>query len=244
MIYPVIDFFDLSFIESGFYKLTGDKTIGPDGLSGEFLYRLKSVLSFPLSLLFRKSLDEVIYPDILKLSTVKPIYKSGDKSNVANYRPISLLGHIAKLFDSLVLKSIGPAVSSILVYEQHDFHPGRSTNSCNIVFSSYVFDAFNNRSQVDVIYMDFSKSFDRVDHTLPIEILLNSWFGEPLLSWFQSYLRDRKQLVDVYGSKSVILMQLLLFLNEVISLLYFLQYLLTILKKLLVTVIFFYLRMF
>ncbi|XP_025407654.1 uncharacterized protein LOC112681623 [Sipha flava] len=127
-------FFDLSFIESGLSKLSGDKTIGPDGLSGEFLYMLKSVLSYPLSLLFRKSLDEGIYPDILKLSTVKPIYKSGDKSNVANYRPISLLGHIAKLFDSLVLKSIGPAVSSILIDEQHGFRSGRSTNTCNIVF--------------------------------------------------------------------------------------------------------------
>jgi len=171
--------------------LSGDKSIGPDGLSGEFLYMLKSVLSYPLSFLFRKSLDEGIYPDILKLSTVKPIFKSGDKSNVANYRPISLLGHIAKLFDSLVLKSIGPAVSSILIDEQHGFRPGRSTNTCNIVFSSYVSDAFNNRSQVDVIYMDFSKAFDRVDHTLLIDVLLNSGFGEPLLSWFQSYLRDR-----------------------------------------------------
>jgi len=53
--------------------------------------------------------------------------------------------------------------------------------------------------------MDFSKAFDRVDHTLLIDVLLNSGFGEPLLSWFQSYLRDRKQIVDVHGSKSVII---------------------------------------
>lgn len=70
-------FFDLSFIESDLSKLNGDKSIGHDGFSGEFLYMLKSVLSYPLSLLFRKSLDEGLYPDILKLSTVKPIYKSG-----------------------------------------------------------------------------------------------------------------------------------------------------------------------
>jgi len=53
--------------------------------------------------------------------------------------------------------------------------------------------------------MDFSKALDRVDHTLLIEVLLKSGFGEPLLSWFQSYLRDRKQIVDVHGSKSVII---------------------------------------
>ncbi|KAL4090397.1 hypothetical protein QTP88_025246 [Uroleucon formosanum] len=49
------------------------------------------------------------------------------------------------------------------------------------------------------IYMDFSKAFDRVDHILLIEVLLNSGFGEPLLSWFQSYLRDCKQIIDVHG---------------------------------------------
>jgi len=200
--------------------------------------------------LFRKSLYEGIYPDILELSitflTVKPIYKSVDKSNVANYRPISLLGHIGKLFDSLVLKSIGPAVSSILIDEQHGFRPGRSTNTCNIVFSGYVFDAFNNRSQVyviHVIYTDFSKAFDRVDHTLLMEVLLNSGFGEPLLSWFQSYLRDRKQIVDVHGSKSVVIDATSGVPQGGHLLLYFLQYLLTILKKLLVAVIFFYLQM-
>jgi len=52
--------------------------------------------------------------------------------------------------------------------------------------------------------MDFSKAFDRNDRTLQIEVLLNSGFGEPLLSWFEYYLRDRKQIVDVHGSKSVI----------------------------------------
>ncbi|KAF0748809.1 Uncharacterized protein FWK35_00017449 [Aphis craccivora] len=132
---------------------------------------LKSVLSYPSYLLFRKSLDEGIYPDILKLSTVKPIYKLGDKSNFANYRPISLLGHIAKLFDSLVLKSIGHAV--------------------------------------DVIYMDSSKAFDRVDHTLLIEVLLNSGFGEP----FKSVIIDTTSDVPQGGHLSSLLFAL--FINNI-----------------------------
>jgi len=127
-------FFHISHIESGLSKLSGDKSIGPDGLSGEFSYMLRSALSYPLLLLFRKSLDEGIYSEILKLSTVKPIFKSGDNSNVANYRLISLLCHTAKLFESLVLNSIRPSVNSIQIDEQHDFRPGRSTNTCNLVF--------------------------------------------------------------------------------------------------------------
>ncbi|KAL4148808.1 hypothetical protein QTP88_002960 [Uroleucon formosanum] len=142
-------FFDVYHIESGLSKLCSDKSIGPDGLSGEFLYTLRSVLSYPLWLLFHKSLDEGIYPEILKLSTVIPIFKSGDPTDVVNYRPISILSHIAKLFNSLVLHSIKPSVNSMLIEEQHGFRTGRSTNTCNVVFSNYVFDAFKNSHQVD-----------------------------------------------------------------------------------------------
>lgn len=73
--------------------------------------------------------------------------------------------------------------------------------------------------------MDFSKAFDRVDHTLLIEVLLNSGFGEQLLSWFQSYHQYRKEIVDVHGIKSIIIDEILVFLKKVISLFYFLHYL-------------------
>ncbi|KAL4153538.1 hypothetical protein QTP88_001371 [Uroleucon formosanum] len=192
-------FFDVYHIESGLSKLCSDKSIGPDGLSGEFLYALRSVLSYPLWLLFHKSLDEGIYPEILKLSTVILIFKSEDPTDVANYRPISILSHIAKPFGSLVLHSVKPSVNSMLIEEQHGFRTGRSTNTCNLVFSNYVFDAFKNSHQVDVIYTDFTKAFDRVDHTILMEVLFKLGFGEPLLSWFRSYLKDRKQIVDIHG---------------------------------------------
>jgi len=159
-------FFDVSDVELGLSKLRGNKSVGPDGFSGEFLYMLRSSLSYPLWLIFRKSLDEGIYPDLFKLSAVTPVLKSGDSSNVTNYRPISLSSHIVKLFDSLVLRSIKPVINSILIDEQHGFRSGRSTTTNSLVFSNYIFDAFINRTQVDVIYTDFTKAFDRVDHKL------------------------------------------------------------------------------
>lgn len=117
----------------------------------------------------------------------------GDKSDVKNYRPISILSHIAKLFDSLVLQSIQPSVNSVLIDEQHGFRPGRSSITNSMIFNKYIFEAFENNLQVDKIYTDLSKAFDRVDHSALVQVLYKSGFGDPLLSWFRSYLSDRLQ---------------------------------------------------
>jgi hypothetical protein len=96
-------FFDKTQVENGLSKLKNNKFVGPDGLSGEFLYAIRSSFCFPLCLLFRKSLDSGVCPEIFKLSSITLILKSGDTSDIGNYRPISILGYIPKLFESLVL---------------------------------------------------------------------------------------------------------------------------------------------
>lgn len=182
--------------------LKGEWSIGPDGLSGHFLYELRAVLALPLWTLFRRSLDEGSFPSMLKFSSITPIFKSGNRNIVSNYRPIAIQSHISKIFDSLVLSSIQPSINSILMEEQHGFRPGRSTTTCNLVFSNYVYNSFQNRSQVDVIYTDFKKAFDSVNHNALIMVLKESGIGEPLLSWFRSYLSDRYHWVKVFGIKS------------------------------------------
>ncbi|KAL4082753.1 hypothetical protein QTP88_029626 [Uroleucon formosanum] len=182
--------------------LSGAKNVGPDGLPGVFLFQLRSIIAYPLFLLFRRSLDEGIFPTILKFSSVMPVHKSGVKSDISNYRPISIQSHLSKLFESLVLNSIKPSVNNILIEEQHGFRPGRSTTTCNLVFSNFVFDSFKKRSQVDVVYTDLAKAFDTVNHSVLLRVLETSGFGEPVLSWFGSFLVNRLQWVKLFGIKS------------------------------------------
>jgi hypothetical protein len=68
--------------------------------------------------------------------------------------------------------------------KQHGFRPGRFPLTCNFVFTSFVYDAFKNHSKVDVIYIDFKKAFDSVNHKLLICVLRALGFGEPFISWF------------------------------------------------------------
>jgi len=136
---------------------------------------------------------------MLKSSSITPFHKSGCVSDVSNYRPISILSHFTKLFEAIVLRSIQPSVNSVLCDEQYGFRPGRSTVTCSLVFTKYVMDAFTGHAQVDALYLDFSKAFDMVNHKILLGVLNKSGFGEPLLSWFGSYLSNRKQFVKAHG---------------------------------------------
>ncbi|XP_008190178.1 uncharacterized protein LOC103312002 [Acyrthosiphon pisum] len=196
--------FDIDDVDAGLDTLKNVKSVGPDGLSGIFLYNVKSSLCFPLWLLFKRSIDSGVFPSSFKISSVTPIFKSGDKADVKNYRPVSVLSHISKLFKLLVLRSIQSPINSILIDKQHGFRPGRSTTTNLLVFNNFVIKAVEKHIQVDVIFTDFTKAFDRVDHGRLIETLYKTGFGEPLLSWFKSYLSDRVQWVKVFGCKSSI----------------------------------------
>jgi retron-type reverse transcriptase len=118
-----------------------------------------------------------------KIGSITPILKSGCRSLVTNYRPISVLGHISKFFESLVLDTIQPSVNLILANEQHGFRPGRLAVTCKLVFCNYIFGSFKDGTQVYVIYTDFAKSFDSVNHDVLISVLRATGFGDPILSW-------------------------------------------------------------
>lgn len=93
---------------------------------------------------FWRSMDPAVFPSMFKISFVTPIFKSGDKSNIKNYRPISILNHIAKLFELLILRYIQPSVNSTVIDEQYGSKPGRCATMNLIVFKNFILDAFEN----------------------------------------------------------------------------------------------------
>jgi len=185
------------------------KSLGSDRLPGTFLFNLKSFLSVPLWLIFRRSLDEGVFPSIWKLSSVTPIFKSGDKSWL-----ISILSHIAKLFKKLVINNILPSVNSVLIDEQYGFRPGRSAVMNLLVLNNYILEAFENKCQVDVIFMNFAKAFDRVNHNILLWVLSKSGFGDALLYCLGSNLTCP---VDINGLKLMVVNRTFLLSLQVFS---------------------------
>ncbi|XP_055591157.1 uncharacterized protein LOC129743206 [Uranotaenia lowii] len=117
-----------------------------------------------------------------------PVYKKGDRRNVNNYRGISALCAIAKLFELVVLDPIFSYCKPYFSYDQHGFMPKRSTTTNLLAFTSKVQDSFASGFQTDAIYTDLSAAFDKVNHEIAIAKLDRIGFCGSLLEWFRSYL--------------------------------------------------------
>lgn len=189
-------------VHTALESLQSTRGSGPDGIAASFLYHCKDILALPICLIFNKSLIEGSFPSIWKISRVTPILKSGNPADVQNYRPISGLPFLGKLFESIVLKRIDKQFNSIISVDQHGFFPGRSTITSAVDFTSYVYESFERKQQIDVIYTDFSKAFDSIDHGTLIYTLDRLGVGEPFLSWLTSYLHDRYQFIHLFNTSS------------------------------------------
>ncbi|VVC45475.1 Reverse transcriptase domain, partial [Cinara cedri] len=168
---------------------------GPDGISARFLKECSFILSPIITFLFNKSLKTDIFPNIWKFSFVSPIYKKGNKLLVTNYRPIFKISILPKIFSKLVNKQLFPLCERLFSNEQHGFRPGRSSLTNLGIIKQFILESINIQAQVDVIYTEFEKAFDRVSHSLLLIKLKKFGFDNPLLSWFESILTNRVQAV-------------------------------------------------
>lgn len=168
---------------------------GPDGVPACILRKCAVVLSGPLTFIFNGLLRAGHFPSIWKSSFIIPLHKSGNKSNISNYRGIAKLSAIPKLMEKLVTDYLFFNTRSLISPFQHGFLKGRSTVTNLLEFTTHVFRGFLARARTDVIYTDFSKAFDRVDHR--ILLLKLSLIGIPdiIHRWLDSYLSLRTQRV-------------------------------------------------
>ena len=104
-------------------------------------------------------------PQEWKTQIIIPIYKSNDRSLVNNYRPVSLLSNISKVFERLIYNNVSEHVLRTISSVQFGFIQGRSTTQHLLLFLNYIYEAISHGHQVDVIYLDFRKAFDMVQHS-------------------------------------------------------------------------------
>jgi hypothetical protein len=124
--------------------------------------------ALPFCLLFNRSLASCVFSDRWKLSFVTPIFKSGKRNDVSNYRGIAILSTVGKLFELLVYRYMFEDLKGQLVDCKHGFVKGRSTVS-NLLEYSFVLKSIEDGCQVDSIHTDFSKTFDKVRHRLLLD---------------------------------------------------------------------------
>lgn len=175
---------------------------GSDGIPSIILKKCAEVLAEPLTYLFNISLKFGIFPICWKESFIIPLYKSGSRSNATNYRAIAKLNAIPKLFEKIITDILKHEISAVISPKQHGFCRGRSTTTNLMELTSYINSSFYNSQQTDVIYTDFSKAFDKVNHELLFVKLSAIGFTDNFLKWIKSYIMNRRQRVIFNNSKS------------------------------------------
>lgn len=138
----------------------------PAGIPPLFLKMCRYIIAKPLYYLFNLSLSEGLFPEYWKKSFISPILKSGNKNNVRNYRPISRLSIIPKVFEAIISKKISNLLSNSISLSQHGFLPKHSINTNLLVYQNFFINSLDQGYQVDLIYTDFEKAFDKVNHSL------------------------------------------------------------------------------
>lgn len=175
---------------------------GADGIPGFFVKDCSNCLAQPLVLLFNLAIKTNKFPDMWKTGKVCPIFKNGSRTRITNYRPITIPSSFSKVFEIVIHTQIYASVQRVICEEQHGFVKNRSTTTNLVCLTQYLCEAIDANEQVDVIYTDFSKAFDKIDHSVTLHKLKQIGFSNNLLAFFKSYLTNRFQYVEYMGYQS------------------------------------------
>jgi len=185
-------------------RLKTDKSPGPDNIHPRVLKELHDLLAEPIAKLYNLSLKSGKLPEDWRQSTITAIHKKGSKSSVTNYRPIALTSIICKSLESIIRDHIMDYFNKNKLFsnKQFGFINGRST----VLQLLNVLDAWTasleSGGNIDAIYTDFEKAFDKVPHKRLLSKLQAYGISDEIVSWIKDFLCNRNQRVRINGKFS------------------------------------------
>lgn len=180
------------------------KSQGPDMIHPKIIREAQLSLTKPLTIIFKKSLEESKIPEIWKCANVSAIFKSGDRTKPCNYRPISLTSVPGKVMERIIRDALVShmTVNNLFCTEQHGFIKGKSCATQLLEFLEDITEAIDQGDVVDVIYLDFCKAFDKVPHKRLLSKISGYGIKGKIFKWIKDFLEQRKQRVVVNGTCS------------------------------------------
>ena len=157
-----------------------------------------------ITFIYNLSISNGIYPDLLKISRTIPAFKSGDPENVSNYRPISNLSTINKVFELLTYNRMNDFIekNKLLSDLQYGFRKGKSTNLAIFHLVSDFLFCFHQKTYTIALFLDLRKAFDTINKDILIHKLKLMGFRGITNDFINSYMTNRKQYVNVHNCKS------------------------------------------
>ena len=187
--------------------LKAKTSCGIDGISVKFLKFLSPALTKPLVIIINQSLVTGIFPTKLKIAKVLPLYKKEDPTLRDNYRPVSLLPSISKVFEKIDFNQLYEHFqeNELFYPSQYGFREGHSAEMAALELINRILQDIDTKHISLAIFMDLSKAIDTFDHTILLNKLSYYGIGGNELNWFSSYLSDCQQYVEINGVSSTLL---------------------------------------
>ena len=183
-----------------------NKATGLEGLSARLLKLATPVICTPITHLFNLSLQTSQIPADWKQARVTQIHKGGDRDDVSNYRPISVIPSIMKILEKAVNMQLRDlSDNNLLTPHQSGFRKGYSTNTVLVFLSNYLLTNMDKGRLTGIVCLDIRKALDSVNHRLLLDKLKLYGITGQALSWFESYLVHRAQCTSLLGKKSDVL---------------------------------------
>ena len=193
-------------IRDAFATVKTAKSFGTDNISSYFLKLALPFIGNSLAVLFNTSIETGQFPNTWKVARVTPIFKDGEKTNKSNYRPISVLPVISRLFEKLVTDQLYKHMNENGQFsnDQSGFLRLRSTVTCLLKNTEDWYNGLDLGELVGLVFIDLKKAFDTVDHKILCKKRELYGVQNCELSLFESYLTNRKQFCRVNGADSEI----------------------------------------
>ena len=185
-------------------RLKPSKSQGPDDIHPKLIKECKTSIVTPLTIIFKKSLQESVLPDIWKEANVTSIYEKGDRTKPENYRPISLTSMPCKLMERIIRDQIVEHMSRNDLFSpfQYGFVSGKSCVTHLLEFLDDITGSLDQGDDIDIIYLDFSKAFDKIPHKKLMKKLWGYGIRGKIYKWVKEVLTNRSQKVVVDGQSS------------------------------------------
>ena len=185
-------------------KLSTSKSCGPNSIPTHILKNNLELLIPPLKYLINLSFTEGCFPQLLKLAEVCPIFKKKDKNKCENYRPISLLSNLSKIFEQAMHTRIYEFLESHSIFSnlQFGFRKKYSTNHALLNIVEKIKEKLDNKTFSCGVFIDLEKAFDTVNHKILAGKLEFYGIRGVTNNWFVSYLSNRQQRVKLDSKKS------------------------------------------
>ena len=180
-------------------KLPDKASYGHDDVSNIMLKALRTSIVFPLCHIFNHSIMEGKFPTCMKLVEIIPLYKGKSMDQMVNYRPILLLITLSKLLEKIIYQRIYKYLEdkSILYPSQYGFCNKRSCKQVICELTGYVLQSKNRSEHSASVYLDLSKAFDTLDHTILLQKLDHHGILGIARDWIEDYLRNRRLVTKI-----------------------------------------------